>query len=308
MQHLVILCIALMVGFLPTVSLADQPTVLVVPKGVREAFWGSVRQGAKDAAEKRGVEMVFRGPVSEKDPFAQLEILREGVDNGVDAIVLAPGHTTRTVPILKEAVEKGIPVILIDSDMHFEGRTSLVASDNYRAGQQAAEHLISGLNKGDSVLMLRYKEDNASTLAREQGFLDGLAGLSPEVTVIDAGYVGSTIGEAFHRALTMLAEHPEIKGLFTPNESSTLGGGRALVDSGRAGKVRFIGFDDTLETRKGLRTGVIQGVILQQPYQMGYQGVMAACDALEGKPVRKRIVTETSFKSSDGDVVPNHSD
>jgi len=272
---------------------AEGPRILVIPKGVRVQHWKWVRQGAMQAGEERGAEVIFRGPRESDDYMAQLQIIKNGIEDGVDAMVIAPSHDTHAKDLLEVAAHKGIKVVIIDSDMEFEPRVSFVSSDNYQAGKRAGTYLFSLLPDGGSVILLRYMENNASTLAREQGFLDAVPPFPLSIRIIDAGYVGVSAGNGYYKTLELFREHPEAVAVFSPGEITTVGMLKAVKELGLAGKVVVVGFDYTKEIHESLATGLLQGAMIQIPYEMGYQGVMAACDAFEGKPVAKRIVTET---------------
>ncbi|WP_147820128.1 substrate-binding domain-containing protein [Salidesulfovibrio onnuriiensis] len=294
MKHvfsLLLACLALCVS-LP--AMAERAKILVIPKGVRVKYWQWVEQGAKRAGHDRDVEIIFRGPWASDDFVAQFGILKAGIEEGVDAIVIAPNHTSYSAELLEQAVQKGIKVVLIDSDMEFEDRVSLVASDNHFAGKQAAEHLISLMGGKGTALLLHYAKDNASTMAREKGFLDAASERGSCLTVVEAEEAGVSAGTAYYATMEAFVSNPYISGIFSPGESTTIGALRALRDMHLNGTVKLVGFDFTREIHEALVEGSLNGTVLQSPYQIGYLGVMAACDALEGKPVEKRIVTKTT--------------
>jgi ribose transport system substrate-binding protein len=140
--------------------------------------------------------------------------------------------------------------------------------------------------------MLRYLEGSASTAERERGFLDTIAKELPRIEVVSSDqYAGATTESAYAKAENLLINHPELDGIFCPNESSAFGMLRALQDSGRSGKVRFIGFDASDKLVLGLRKKEIDGLVIQNPFRMGEDGVRCMVDQLEGRPVEKRIDT-----------------
>lgn len=295
MKRLLTMLFAFLVLYGPVAASAEGPKILVIPKGVRVQYWKWVKQGALDAGRDRSAEVVFRGPWASDDYQAQIGILKKGLEEGVDAIVIAPNHTVHSATLLAQAVQQGVIVVLIDSDMEFEDRVSLVASDNYLAGRLGAEFLFSLMGGKGTALLLRYVKDNASTLAREKGFMDAAAKLSPALTVVEYGEAGVNTGAAYRHVMDALADHPEISGIFSTGESTSVGAIRALREMHLNGMVNMVGFDYTQDIHEALADGTLNGVVVQSPYQIGYQGVMAACDALEGKPVEKRIVTQTTI-------------
>ncbi|HSI73228.1 MAG TPA: substrate-binding domain-containing protein, partial [Fimbriimonas sp.] len=82
-----------------------------------------------------------------------------------------------------------------------------------------------------------------------------------------------------------------LAGIYTPNESSTFGMLRVLQDNGWAGKVKFVGFDASPKLVEALEKGQIDGLVLQNPRNMGYLGVKTLIAHLKGEKVEKRIDT-----------------
>ncbi len=82
-----------------------------------------------------------------------------------------------------------------------------------------------------------------------------------------------------------------MQGIFTPNESSTAGMLLALEDIGKAGKVSFVGFDVSQRFIDALNAGQLHGIVVQNPFNMGYLGVKTMVDNLLGRTVEKKIDT-----------------
>ena len=146
--------------------------------------------------------------------------------------------------------------------------------------------------------MLRCHEGSASSTNREQGFLDVLKEKYPNIEVVSSNqYGGASTESAYIASENLLApfRKPDggltINGIFTPNESTTFGMLRALEDSGLAGAVDFVGFDSSDRLVQALRKGDIKGLVLQDPINMGYQGVKTIVAHLRGQKVDKRIDT-----------------
>ena len=127
--------------------------------------------------------------------------------------------------------------------------------------------------------MLRYQEGSASTMKREQGFLDAI-GEHADIEITSSNqHGGATTESAYQASENLLAPLKDangkltIQGIFCPNESTTFGMLRALQDAGLAGSVIFIGFDSSEKLVRALENDQIHGLVLQNPFQMGYLGV-----------------------------------
>ena len=82
-----------------------------------------------------------------------------------------------------------------------------------------------------------------------------------------------------------------MQGIFTPNESSTIGMLLALQDIGKAGRIKFVGFDASQTLIDAMRAGQLDGVAVQNPMRMGYLGLKTLVDHLQGKSVPRRVDT-----------------
>ena len=264
----------------------------VIPKGTSHEFWKSVHSGARKAEMELPVSITWMGPSKEDDRIAQIEVVDNFISKGVDGIVISPLDDTALVPVLKEAKAEGIPVVVVDSGVNWDGYESFVATDNRQGGVVAARHLAELIGGEGKVMMMRYFEGSASTSKREIGFLDTIRDEFPKVEVVSGNqFGGATSDECYQTAENLLINHQEIDGIFCACEPTTFGMLRALQDSDRAGKVRFVGFDATDKLLEGLRAGEIDGLVLQDPFRMGELAVQRMVEHLEGKPVDKFVDT-----------------
>lgn len=280
-------------------------TIAVIPKGTSHVFWQSVHAGAERAAQELDVDIIWRGPLREDDRASQISEVEGFLTRGVSGIVLAPLDEAALVGSVSDAIRAGIPVVIFDSGLKSGDYVSFVATDNRKGGRMAAEALAKVLPNGGKTVMLRYAEGSASTIEREEGFLEEIGG-HKNIEVVSANqYGGADVEGAYKRAEAMLhgLRRPDgslgIDGIFTPNESTTLAMLRVLQGSGWAGKVKFIGFDASDTLVKGLSDGHIDGLILQNPVNMGYLAVKTMVEHLKGRPVEKRIDTGAQLVTRD---------
>ena len=280
-------------------SKSGTPRIAVIPKGTTHEFWKSVHAGAVKASRELGVEIVWKGPLREDDLKAQIDVVQSFIAQGVSGIVVAPLSDKGLVGAVSQAVRAKIPVVIFDSDLQGRDYTSFVATDNFAAGRLAAEELAKLIGGKGNVIVLRYSEGSASTANRENGFLEAIKKHTGIKVKSDNQYGGATT-ETAHQASenllsAMQAAEGGVDGIFCPNESTTFGMLLALEKGGLAGKVKFVGFDASAKLVEAVRQGHLDGLVLQNPFQMGYLAVATMSRHLRGETVETRIDTGATF-------------
>lgn len=260
-------------------------TIAVIPKGRAHLFWQSVHAGAVAAAREDDLDIVWNGPSTETDFNGQLQIVDAMINRRVDAICLAPIDKKVMVSVVDRAAAQKIPVVIFDSGIDTENFVSQVATDNYKAGEMAADRMAGILGGKGKVVMVAVQPGAASTMAREQGFEDRMARQYPGIAIADKRYGMADFAKSRAVAENMLTAFSDLNGLFASNESSTVGAAQALKS--RAAAVKMVGFDWSPPLLDDLRAGLIDSLVVQNPFQMGYESVRSAAKAIRGEPVTK---------------------
>ena len=277
--------------------------IAVIPKGNADIFWQSVHAGAVKAGREVGADVVWNGPATETDYTLQLQIVDAMINRQVDAIALAPIDRQAMVSVVERAADRKVPVIIFDSGIDTQRFVSQVATDNYRAGQMAAERMGKILNGKGNVVIVAVKPGAASTEAREKGFEEKIHKDFPGIKILDKRYGQAVVAQSLTVAENMLTAHPDLDGMFSSNESSTIGSAQALRD--RRGKVKLVGFDWSPTLLDDLKSGLVDSLVIQDPFKMGYEAVMAAVKNLKGEQVTKimdlapRLISLENFNDPD---------
>jgi ribose transport system substrate-binding protein len=272
-------------------------SIAVIPKGTTHEFWKSIHAGAEKAKQELAsqglqVSINWKGPLREDDREQQIQVVEGFVSQGVDGIVLAPLDNRALVRPVEEAKQANIPTVIIDSALEYNDIVSYVSTDNRKGGMLAASKMGELLGGKGKVVMLRYQEGSASTQEREDGFEQELKAKYPNIELIPVGYAGPTRDTAKRASENLLNRYGDnIQGIFTPNESSTAGMLLALQDIAKAGKVTFIGFDSSDIFVDAMRNKQMNGIVVQDPFKMGYLGVKTIVDHISNKTVEKRVDT-----------------
>ncbi|HEU0009108.1 MAG TPA: substrate-binding domain-containing protein [Verrucomicrobiae bacterium] len=282
-------------------------TIAVIPKGTTHEFWKSINAGAfkaRDELAAQGVkvDVIWKGPYKEDDRDQQIQTVENFITRRVSGIVLAPLDSQALVRPVATAQRAKVPVVIIDSGLKSENYVSFVATDNYKGGVLAGEHLGKLLGGKGNVILLRYAVGSASTEERETGFLDTLKQKFPEIKLLSSDqYAGPTRETGYQASQNLLNRFGrEVHGIFAPCEPPTIAMAKALRDRGLAGgKVKMVGFDAGSQSVADLKNGDVQGLVVQNPVFMGYKGVMTMVEHLQGRKVEKRIDTGVVLVSAE---------
>lgn len=263
-------------------------------------FWQSIHAGAIKASREMDVEIEWNGPATETDFNGQLQIVEAMINKHLDAIALAPIDKTAMVSVVERAARAGIPVVIFDSGIDTDKFVTQVATDNYRAGEVAADRMGDILGGKGRVSIVATQVGAASTMAREQGFEDAVKKKFPGIEIVDKRFGDSEVAKSLRVAENMLTAHPDVAGMFSSNESSTVGAAQAL--KARQSKIKLVGFDAGPTLEADLRAGVIDSLVVQHPFKMGYESVISAVRHLKGEKLEKfqnlapRLVTREDLE------------
>jgi ribose transport system substrate-binding protein len=270
----------------------SKPILAVIPMGTTHEFWKAIHAGAMTAAREFGADIIWKGPLKEDDRNDQIQIVETLTNAGVDALVLTPMDDKALVRPVVEAKRLGIPTVIYNTPLDGDHHVAFVCTDNRQGGVLAAELMGELLRGKGTAILIRVSPGVVGTWNREEGFLSALRTQFPGIRILSENqYAGVTTETAYQTAENLLARHGEVDAIFTPNESSTFGCLRALQDHGLAGKVVHIGFDSSKKLVEALEKREIRGLVLQDPFRMGYDSVRAALAHLRGQPYEKTVNT-----------------
>ncbi|UUY10410.1 substrate-binding domain-containing protein [Pseudomonas sp. J452] len=269
-------------ALLPGLLLAD--CINMVSGAGGHTFWRQVQLGAEMAAQQNGLNLHFRGPQSERDPQQQLQIIDKVLERPCAALIVAPSGN-ELLPRLAALKQRGVTILFIDRDLDTEDVSAVVATDNYQAGLLAGQQMARLLKGEGRVALLRPSSRAQSVVERARGFIQG-AGVGGLQVVLER-YLPAN--ESAERS-SLARELGELDGVFSTSEAVSLITLGALRRAKVSGQLVHIGFDANPQLVDALRDGHMAGLLIQQPYQMGYQSVVLAQRHLRGEAVGPRTI------------------
>ncbi len=268
--------------------------IAVIPKGSTDVYWQYIHAGALAAGRKLGVHIIFQGPIEDGDRMAEIQIMDNFINQHVNGIVLAPIDSHALVPPVRQAKAAHIPVVIIDSVLQgTPGKSfvSFVATNDFKAGERDGQYLARLLGGKGKVVMLNFLVGSGAAVDRARGFLAAMKQY-PAIKIISRNqYGGSTPSRCEAAALNMMSRIRQANGIFCVNETTTFGMYLALKQVGLLGKKKFVGFDWQSNFKRPIEKGQINGVMVQDPFHMAYEGVKFLVEHIRGKKVPATLDT-----------------
>jgi len=245
-------------------------------------FFVSLKDGVVEEASKQGIEVVVVD--AQNDSAKQSNDVDDLIQQGVDALLINPTDSSAISTVVQTANSLDIPVVTLDRSADKGEVAALVASDNVKGGQMAAEFIVEQLGKDAKVIELEGVPGASATRERGKGFHD-IADEQLNVVAKQAADFDRTKGLTVTENL--LQGNPDAKAIFAHNDEMALGAIEAIQSSGK--DIMVIGFDGNEDALKSIEAGNMTATVAQQPELIGQLAVQAAKDVLQGKEVEKNI-------------------
>ena len=249
-------------------------TLAVVPKAIGFDYWTHVQAGAKCAAAKLGkVTIDWNGVAAETDVTGQVSMLNGYIDRGVDGMVYAATDVKALLPVTTRAQSVHLPVYNIDSGTTPQ-QVPLFATDNLKGANEVAALMNTYLKGHGKVAIIEFQPGTMTDNQRKQGFVQGLTQY-PGLQLVADQPDQSDATRALAVTNNILTAHPDLNGIFGSNEPSVVGAAQAVKQRHLSGKIVMVGWDAAPDEIAALQSGEISALIVQNPFRMGYDSVIA---------------------------------
>ena len=272
----------------PEEGAAKDIEIAVVLKTLASEYWGYVKDGCDEAAKEFGVKVTVVGPGAESDIEGQVAMIEQQIGAGCDAIVCAPNDAAAAGAALQAAIDAGIPVLAVDTNVGIAGQTCFVGTMNDVAAKQGGDWAAAKLGAGAKAVIIYGQEgDNTSNL-RTAGYEAAIA--EAGMVLLDKLSGQNTTDGATKTMEDLLTKHNnEIDVVFCMNDDTAIGAMNACKSAG-VEDIIIVGFDCDQSAKDLIDAGTqIKATVCQQPYAMGYEVVKAALAAINGEAVDEVI-------------------
>lgn len=277
----------------------------VIGKGSDGEYWKQVQKGAEQAVSdmnkelgykgKDQIKVTYSGPTEAGNVDEQVNILDEELARYPVGLSISIADAKACGVQFDLAAENGIPIVAFDSGSDYQGLMATVSTNNKGTAQMAADKMAELIGEKGEVLLFIHDSSSMSAKERETGFAEGMRELHPEVQASEVYYMDQW--EEYKSRLaeeekienpeeiteeevidSFFEKHPDVKGVFATDGDSVQ---KVLESLARLEKedVRVIGYDGNKEELEALKNGEIDGLVIQNPFGMGYASVVASTRA-----------------------------
>ena len=285
--------------------------ISIIGKDDSSSYWTNVKKGVMQAANDLNKELGYKGsdkikvtynaPAKSEDIDEQVNILDEELSRYPDAVGIASIDSAACSVQFDLATANGIPIISLDSGNEYKGIQCIVKTDNEDAARTGAYKLANEIGNEGQVILVVHDSNSETAKERAKSFEEEIKNNYPSVSIVETIYCDKlddlkkkiavekdpNISEDLQKAAVekmtddevmqyYLKKYPDLKGVFGTNESSTIFALEALQKTELAGKVGVVGFDISEEQIAAIKNGEIAGLVVQNPFGMGYASVVAA--------------------------------
>lgn len=289
-----------------TITLGAGSRIAVVSKATDGEYWKLVRRGMEDAVKDintaynftgdEAITMTFEGPSDEQDVETQINTLDAVIAENPTVLCMSAGDIESCQAQLEAASENGIPVVVFDSNVSDDELVSAFrGTDNTYVGKLAAEKLADAIGGSGKIAIFSAQEKTESSQKRVEGFKEALADY-PDLAIVSELYT-DTVDDMSSAMADVLKRYPDLSGVFCTNEDVS---DMYLALEKGENSPTMVGVDATTVQQKAIENGQELGTVSQDPYDVGYQTIIAASQAMstdetQAAAVEKNVLLEPKW-------------
>lgn len=284
------------------------------------------------------VKLVYSAPETENDVDDQVNILDEELARYPVAVGIAAVDSEACEVQFDLAAENGIPIVAFDSGTDYQNIVSMIDTDNTTAAATAASKLCNSIGESGQILVIAHDSKSTSSEEREQGFVQEVEKNDPNVTVAEIWHLDDldAISKEINADSSeknsqetadnvqkaeeenadsrdtqtaqqdaikyLLEKYPDVKGIFATNETVADLVVNVLDSMDKTtgeDRIKVVSFDGGEDQMKLLEDGKIDGLIVQNPYGIGYATVVACARAVLGQGNEATVSTGYTWVTKD---------
>jgi ribose transport system substrate-binding protein len=293
-----ILLLAILIAF-PACQRQDSarqgPTIALVMKTLNNPFFVDMERGARQAADKVGVNLIVQAAEREIDVEKQMQIIENLIQRKVAVLCITPSGSREVIPAIVKANQAGISILIVDTRVDAPALSAaggkaaaFIGSDNVEGGRMAGNYLAARLQGKGKIAVLEGIPGHETGDARLKGFREAVS-KTPGLQIVASQTANWERDQGYTVCQNLLQSHPDLQGIFACNDLMALGALEAIAQARSASKITVVGFDATSDARQAIRSGTMAASVAQNPEAMGRLAVENALALIQGKNISSEI-------------------
>ncbi|MFE4663651.1 substrate-binding domain-containing protein [Streptomyces sp. NPDC056716] len=251
-------------------------TIGIVNLNLSNPFFGTLGDATEAAAEAKGWKVMKAEAKVPGDSATQVTAIENMIAAKVKAIVVTPANSTALNGVLKQARDKGILVLDVNSPLDpVNTADGTYATDNLAAGKLIGEWAKASSPSDPRIAMLDFDLTDGPASGRHDGFLSGYGITMDSPLVAGSALTQGTVDTGQSAMENLLSAHPDINVVYTINEPTAHGAYTAIKNKGLADKVVIVSVDGACSGVQDVKDGIIGATAMQFPGKMGQLAVDA---------------------------------
>lgn len=267
--------------------------IVLISQELDNTFWRTVEKGAREATKQWDIQMEYIGPFR-LNVEEQTKLLDKYIAAKVDGILIQGVHGDSYRKLIDKAIEKGIPVVTIDTDVPYSKRIAHVGTNHYEAGKGLAELVVKSSGTSGKLGIIVGSLEALDQQLRLEGFRS-VTDLYPGLQIVHIDVSNISRIQAAQTAQTMLTEYPDLNVMVGLSSLDGLGIMQAVNTLNYQNNLKIYAFDDLPETRQALAKQEIEASVMQMPYIMGQEAVRLLHQSMEGQQVPSSQYSEVKI-------------
>jgi len=258
-------------------------TFVLCPKSLNNPYWYAAEDGMKAAAQKYQVNALFLAPPL-ADVAAQVSLIESLISKRVDGLAISPNDPDGIKSVIDRTIDTGIPTITFDSDAPQSKRICYIGTDNYSAGRKAGEQIVTLLKGKGKVAIITGGLGALNLNQRIAGFRDELKESGAAIEQVSIQACDDNTDIALNKMEDVTRSLPDLNAWFITGCWATVAPKNAFLTAiGNRRDMVVVGFDTLPEQLQLVKEGIVQVLIGQRPYDMGFKSIEVLYDIVVSK-------------------------
>lgn len=262
--------------------------VTMILKNLTNPFFITVKEGAEAAAQELGIDLTVLAPLQADNNEEQSQMAEQAIVNQTDLLIMCPADSNGIIPAMQKVQEAGIPIVALNTKIGDDTiAETLVGIENYEAGYETVKAMAEAMGGSGKIMIIEGVTGAQTSIDRVSGAMAALEEY-PDIELVAQQSGEYNRAKAMDVVQNLLQTYPDINAIYCCNDEMALGTVEALEQAGKT-DVIVGGSDGNDDARQAIREGKMSFTCYTQPYQQGYQAVVAAAELLQGNTVDEFI-------------------